>query len=225
MTRFESEESVERYKNFLSQWQEVIGRYYLEHKQGIIQARKHYTWVDSRDSLEVKIQRALVENHGGVTVDVFEDVEYWGFGVKTISRHNDQGAVLLATKIAFSYLRSGKLREAAAELDGLPYVGPSRATKLLALSNQNIYGVYDARASNALRKVNDLAKEIIIPVLPGRTIEGTGGNHALGFENFTWALRFMLDRFTSEYTECRGWRVADIEMGLFILGRRGALAR
>ncbi len=115
MIRFESEESVERYKNFLSQWQEVIGCYFLEHKQGIIQARKHYTWVDSRDSLEVKIQRALVENHGGVTVDVFEDVEYWGFGVKTISRHNDQGAVLLATKIAFSYLRSGKLREAAAE--------------------------------------------------------------------------------------------------------------
>lgn len=219
MVQFESKESLRRYKSFISRWQLVIGQYYVGHKRSIIEARRKYTWQGSRDSLEQRIKRALVKNHNGVTLDIFEEVEYWGFGVKTISRHNDQETVLHKTKTAFSNLGLGKLKEAAEELDSLPYVGPSRATKLLALSNQKIYGIYDARASNALREVNYLAGEIIIPVLPGRNIPGTAGNYSLGFENFTWALRFMLEKFSTEYTECKTWRVADIEMGLFILGR------
>jgi hypothetical protein len=81
-----------------------------------------------------------------------------------------------------------------------------------------IYGIYDARASYALRETNCLAGEIIIPVLSGRTIPGTGGDHAFGFENFTWALRFMLDSFSTDYAECKTWRAADVEMGLFVLG-------
>lgn len=220
MLCFESQESLRRYKNFLSRWEYVISQYYSGRKRNIVEARREYTWPGSRDSLERRIKQTLVENDNAVTLDMFEEVEHWGFGAKTISKHNDQETVLHKTRTAFEYLKLGKLREAAEELDNLPHVGPSRATKLLALSNQKLYGIYDARASNALREVNYLAGEILIPVLPGRTIVGTGGNHAAGFENFTWALRFMLNKFSTEYAECKTWRTADIEMGLFILGRK-----
>jgi len=225
MIQFESRESMRRYEDFLSRWKHVIGHYYSERKQSIIEARGQYTWSGFRDALEKRIQQALAMNGNGVKIDIFEEVEYWGFGVKTISKYNDEDTILRKTKVAFDNLKLGRLKEAAEERDGLPHVGPARATKLLALSDQKIYGIYDARASNALREVNYLAGQIIIPVLPGRTITGTGGNHALGFENFTWALRFMAESFSTEYPECKAWRVADVEMALFILGRRSASPR
>jgi hypothetical protein len=218
MIPFESQEAERRCKDFLSRWQWLIEKYYSEHRESIIEARREYTWHGDRDSLERCIKQTLAENDGVVTLQVFEEVEYWGFGVKTISKHNEHGTVLRKTKSAFTYLKQGKLREAALELDNLPYVGPARATKLLALSNQAIYGIYDARASNALRQVNFLAGKIIMPVLLGRTIQGTGGDSALGFESFTWALRFMLCKLSTECDECKTWRVADVEMSLFVLG-------
>jgi len=100
MTEFESRESVRRYEDFLSRWKDVIDHYYSEHKQSIIQAREQYTWPGSRDALEKRIRQALAKNSNGITIDVFEEVEYWDFGVKTISRHNDQGTVLRATRTA-----------------------------------------------------------------------------------------------------------------------------
>lgn len=81
MIQFESQESMRRYKDFLSRWKHVIGHHYSEHKQSIIEAREQYTWPGSRDALEKRIQQALARNGNGVTIDIFEEVEYWGFGV------------------------------------------------------------------------------------------------------------------------------------------------
>ena len=82
MICFESQENLRRYKNFLSRWEYVISQYYSGRRRNIVEARREYTWPGSRDSLERHIKQTLVENDNAVTLDVFEEVEHWGFGVK-----------------------------------------------------------------------------------------------------------------------------------------------
>ncbi len=56
---------MRRYEDFLSRWKHVIGHYYSEHKQSLIEARGQYTWAGSRDALEKRIQQELAMNGNG----------------------------------------------------------------------------------------------------------------------------------------------------------------
>lgn len=130
---------------------------------------------------------------------------------------NPRKYVIKVTIEAFALLTSGKLKEAAKHLKGeLKGVGISRATKMLALSDQMLYGIYDSRAGNGLSPLVNKNGNPLIPVPSGIAIQGTPGNKALGFENYTWVLRRMLPLFQAQ-PNCRNWKVCDIEMGLFMM--------
>ena len=87
-----------------------------------------------RAHLEVCIQRDL-EQHGFVSFATFQKVMYWGFG--RVPKQVTPAALEHASAEAFAALRDGRLADAVSALIRLPGVGVSRATKILALSDQS----------------------------------------------------------------------------------------
>ncbi|MBI4234230.1 MAG: hypothetical protein HY686_07310 [Chloroflexi bacterium] len=215
-----SGQGKQRYDEFLQHNRDAIEGYYGQNKMNIITASKSYNYPGGRgkrDELERRIQQSLADNGDAVSREVFVEVEKWGFGTDKISQL-DPGCVMQATKAAFTCLHEGMLKEAAVKLTNLKDVGIARASKLLALSNQRDFGIYDSRAANALKSLDPSGK-LVIPIPPSRRKPGKGSNYYLGFENFTWVLRYMADKFRTDFPECKDWRVADVEIGLFMLGK------
>ncbi len=224
---FETKESLEKYQSFLDGKHEIIDNYFSRYKQKIVDAWRNYQWplgmsrdisLSHRNELEAAMQKDLSEHHGAISKSVFTDVEVWGFGQSKIK---DITSMVIedTTRKAFELLRQGKLREAARTLRSLKGVGISRASKLLALSNQNIYGIYDSRSALALKDIQ-YNKVPIIPIPPGQQRPSiSSGDFNVGFEHYQWVLRYMLPKFRKEFTESIHWRVADIEIGLWVVGR------
>jgi len=223
---FESTESWKRYQTFISSWDQPINTYYQRFGNDIIQARAKYPQplLQRRNNLEQEIQKSLTTNNLQIP-GLWTDVEIWGGFQPVVEVSNPREHIIKVTMEAFALLTSGKLRESAKYLKGgLRNVGISRATKMLALSDQVRYGIYDSRAGNGLSPLVNENGKPLIPVPFGRAIQGTSGNKAIGFENYTWVLRCMLPLFQAQ-PNCGKWKVCDIEMGLFMLVKEFGFGR
>jgi hypothetical protein len=115
--------------------------------------------------------------------------------------------------------------QAARKLVELPRVGISRASKILALSDQCELGIYDSRSGHGLSDLVDHAGRRIIAIPPGRVITGdarTKDGYCRAFEEYTWVLRHFrtLAREDSSLGHVFS-RVADLEMAFFVRSRNG----
>jgi hypothetical protein len=174
-----------------------------------------------RADLEQNIKSAL-ERRGYLAKDLFDEILVWGFGRPSACSAEEIEA---STSRGFDRLRVGSIAEAAGELTALPGVGISRASKILALSDQLEFGIYDSRAAHGLSDLVMPNGCRVVPIPPGRVIQGDWGrDYCRAFEQYTWVLR-QLRTFASDDPSLRAEfrRVADIEMAFFMRSRLGAV--
>lgn len=147
----------------------------------------------------------------------------WGFGCPS---NLDEAQIRQASRLAFELLRMGRISEAAMTLCGLRGIGISRATKVLALSNQTEYGIYDSRAAHGLSDLSRNGKHLI-PIPPGRSVavrsdHGDKARFCRAYRDYTLLLRHFRDRAKETPALAPTLRrAADIEMALFARSRSG----
>ena len=95
------------------------------------------------------------------------------------------------------HLREDRVAGAARVLVRLPGIGISRASKVLALSNQDELGIYDSRSAHGLSDLCDAGGCPIIAIPPGRVIRGhakSPNGFCAAFQEYTCVLRYLRDR-------------------------------
>jgi hypothetical protein len=155
-----------------------------------------------------------VSSSGAISVETFQKVMYWGFGQSPSAITADR--IHTASAEAYRAVAQGRLSEAVLALLALPGVGPSRATKLIALANQATMGIYDSSVATTL---NAAAGGELVPVPPAR---GSARPHpsqkklAEGFVLYTGVLRALHGRAVAEEELATDFpKVRDIELALF----------
>jgi len=224
---FETQDSLLKFQSFLESSRNAIDFYFEKNINKIFKGWQSFQWplgmsrevsLERLNELERAINKDLKLYNGGISKQLFVDIEIWGFGHSNIDDISNK-EIEDATRASFKYLRQGKLKEAAENLSKIKGVGISRASKVLAISNQNIYGIYDSRTALALKDIQISGKPIL-PIPPGQQRPSTfRGDYNAGFECFQWILRYMLPKFKKEFGECVSWRVADVEIGIWVVGR------
>jgi hypothetical protein len=224
---FETQDSLFKFQAFLENSRNAIDFYFENNKSKIVKGWQSFQWplgmsrevsLERLNELERAINKDLKLNNGGISKQLFVDIEIWGFGHTNIDDVSNT-EIEDATRESFRYLQLGKLKEAAENLGKIKGVGISRASKILAISNQNIYGIYDSRTALALSDIQISGKPIL-PIPPGQQRPSIfRGDYNAGFERFQWILRYMLPKFKKEFGECVSWRVADVEIGIWVVGR------
>jgi hypothetical protein len=181
--------------------------------------------VEAREAL-ANVVEAERSRQGFLTKDTFDAVLTWGFGRASGLEDAD---IRTATRDAFTLLGSGDQEGAVQRLRQLRGVGVSRATKLLALSDQKNLGIYDSHAAAALSLIRDGDKPLVA-VPPGKSPELRGGPSlsqerlAQEFPKYTAVLRRLLENAQHDEKYGRAFeRVADVERSLFA-SHRGAEA-
>ncbi|MBI1788687.1 MAG: hypothetical protein HYR60_14205 [Acidobacteria bacterium] len=171
------------------------------------------------------IQSDLREQQGCLTKATFDSIMTWGFGSASIHSETD---IREATRKAFCYLRESCIAEAARALVQLREVGISRASKVLALSDQDELGIYDSRSAHGLSDLRNAAGCRIIAIPPGRVVRGdvkTPNGFCVAFEEYAWVLQHFRDLAErSKVFGAERVRVADLEMAFFARSRTGAIA-
>jgi hypothetical protein len=146
----------------------------------------------------------------------------WGFGRNSRCSDNE---ITEATRLAFQHLEADRIVEAAWELVKLPRIGISRASKILALSDQDELGIYDSRSAHGLSDLIDSAGRRIVPIPPGRAIAGDAmakKSCCVAFQKYTWVLRHLRS-LARNGNSLRGVfaRFADLEIAFFTRSRSG----
>ncbi|MBK9169652.1 MAG: hypothetical protein IPM24_19635 [Bryobacterales bacterium] len=177
--------------------QDHVRSYWKSIKNILLDWRTRYQWpqgidretsVKNRNDLENAIHQDL-EELSYLRKTTFDAVMKWGFGRSSNLSETD---IARSTRSAFEHLRSGRLAEAARALCELRGVGISRASKILALSDQRELAIYDSRAAHGLRKLVDQSEERLVPIPPGRVIRGdTGKDFNQGFQRYICVLRLL----------------------------------
>lgn len=214
------------YENFVQKYRCLLNDYWHTISSEILEWKNNYEWpkgvhleeaIEIRGSLENSINNDLCE-FGFITKEVFDKVMKWGFGKTSKLSENEINEV---TKEAFRYFRcSNDISKAVTILTRLNGIGISRASKILALSNQSKFGIYDSRAAHGLSDLL-LNNKRLIPIPPGKVIEGDYmPDIGEAFEKYIYVLTFLYhcakkDNELSDYFE----RVADIEIALFARSR------
>jgi hypothetical protein len=172
-----------------------------------------------RNQLESRIQNDL-NNRGYLDKTTFDAVMIWGFGRPS---NLTDTAIKEATQIAFKYLAQERLKDASLTLTKLPGIGISRASKILALSDQNNLGIYDSRAAHGLSDLSCDGRRMI-PIPPGKVIAGDShlstDNFCSAFEQYVWVLRGLHNYCQNDSTLSRHFgRVSDLEIAFFSRSR------
>lgn len=216
----------------MNEYADALNGFWNRIKDHLLDWRSHYQWppgtttegsLDTRTQLEQRIREEL-DRQGYLSKAAFDSVIRWGFG--TDSGCSDQ-EVQQATRLAFCHLKANHVAQAARELVKLPQVGISRASKILALSDQREFGIYDSRSGHGLSDLVDRAGRRVVAIPPGRVIAGdpkTKEEYCFAFERYTWVLRHFrtLAREDSSLGPAFS-RVADLEMALFVRSRSGQI--
>jgi hypothetical protein len=218
---------------FIAAYRDDLCAFWNRTKDHLLRWRSLYEWppgavaeesLRRRAGLEKRIQAEL-DRQGCLSKSLFDKVIQWGFG--TDSGCSDR-EITQATRVAFDHLNANRLGQAATELVKLPGIGISRASKILALSDQSELGIYDSRSAHGISDLVDSAGRRIIAIPPGRVITGDGrtkDGYCIAFEEYTWVLRHlrMLARNDSSLGHVL-LRVADLEMAYFMRSRTGEIA-
>jgi hypothetical protein len=213
---------------FIDEHSDALRAYWNRFKDQLVEWRAHYQWppgtateksLNSRELLSEEIRTEL-GRQGYLSKTTFDNVMQWGF--RTDSGCSDED-VRKATGLAFSRLKASDIAQAARELVRLPRIGISRATKILALSDQFEFGIYDSRSAHGLSGLVDRAGRRIIAIPQGRVIAGDPRNkdgYCRAFEEYIWVLRHL--RTLAREDASLGavfTRAADLEMALFMKSR------
>lgn len=122
-------------------------------------------------------------------------------------------------------MADGKLADAAFRLGQLRGFGISRISKVVALADQDRFGIYDSRSAHGLSDLLDGQGNRIVPIPPGRVVRGdtrSKRDFCTAFANYTGLLRLLHTFAQAEYGTIFP-RVADIEMALFMRSRSGCV--
>lgn len=214
------------YEDFIQGHRCLLHDYWQNISSKILEWKNNYEWpigvhlkeaIEIRDSLESSINNNLCK-FGFITKEIFDEVMKWGFGKPSELSENEINEV---TKETFRYFRyNNNISKAVKILTKLKDIGISRASKILALSNQSKFGIYDSRAAHGLSDLL-LNNKRLIPIPKGKVIEGDYiPDLGEAFEKYIYVLTFLChcarkDDELSNYFR----RVADIEIALFARSR------
>ena len=212
-------------QEFIKKYKETIIGWTESKKEIIKDARLSYSWknkpmlvcVKERNEVSKAIIMARIRNHGGIDLDTLDKVTRWGFNREFPFREEKE--VIKITKKAFNCLDNGKLVKATKILLDISKVGISRASKILGLFDQENLCIYDSRVGNAMKDlIYDNSKLVLCPpgyLRPGDII-GNAYGWADQYQQLIWTLEIIRDNLNSKgFT----YRLADVEMALFMLGK------
>jgi len=218
---------------FIKKYEKDLQNYWNSIEHSLLLLKSRYEWpkgtklieaINRRNEHEAAINKDL-KKLGYLKKQTFDSIMQWGFRRPS---NNTELEIMRATQEAFLHLRCDRLKAAAISLIKLDGIGISRASKVLALSNQSDLGIYDSRAAHGLSDFGVTHQKPLIPVPPGRKIQGSLGVSPSvlcdAFENYNWILRYFrkLARKNPELSASFA-RVADIEMAIFARSRAGFL--
>ncbi len=209
-----------------------LERYWLEKAPEIAGWRQDYSWQGAglnaalawRNATEAAIN-SEVRTIGFLSKTLFDRVMVWGFGSPSRLSGRD---IADATSRAFRALATDDLLGAVVSLVRLDGIGISRASKVVALSNQTQYGIYDSRAAHGLSDLTIHGRRVV-PIPPSRSNKfkydyGDNLHFCEAFTTYTAVLRFLRDKarrnpeLSSDFS-----RAADVEMALFARSRNGLI--
>lgn len=205
----------------------VVDSYFERVADQLTKWRSQYEWprgVCLEEALRrrAELSRLLAEDfqaNGSLGAQSVAPVMLWGFGSQTVP---PEAALRAATAIAVPALERDHLRKASQPLLRLPNWGISRASKVLALWDQDRFGIYDSRVADGM---SDLVLDgnPLVPVPPGRRVRGTSprvGGWPAAFELFTTVVRRLRDRSRSDGRTRTAIRTAsDVEIAFFSRSR------
>ena len=197
----------------------------------LVELRRTYRWpqrMSTEESLRrreevARLVRLEAAQSGRLTRPTVEAVLKWGFN-NDASVLNDlsDDEINRSTADALGHLGAGRLVEAATSATSPHGIGISRASKFLALTDENRFGIYDSRVGRGLADYR-VAGRRVVEIPPGRGEPGTttrGPDLARGFAVCIEVLR-RLAAFAAEGPAGQLLqRPADVEMALFMRGAR-----
>ena len=218
-------ETTDEREKFIRKYKQAIIEWTGKNEDKIVSGRLGYSWknkspsdcVRERNEVSQAIIMSRIKNGGAIDLETLDKVIMWGFNQKYPNR--DPKEALEVTKKAFGYLDGGKLKDAMITLLNVPDVGISRASKILGLFDQENLCIYDSRVGKALEDLKHEDEKIIL-CPPGRTYPGdqrvTDEEWAANYQRLIWTLEIVRD-----YLNERGhtYRLADVEMGLFMMSK------
>jgi len=215
------EKFVREFRDTIIDWVELHKKDILDYRSYRWRGKTYEESVKARNALEKAIKLSRCRNNGGIDLETADKIYMWGFGKRFPLR--DEQEVVEATREAYQFLDDGDCYRACKRLMRINGVGVAGATKLLGLSDQENFCIYDSRVGNAL---SDLRKdgEKIILCPPGRTtikgdsVSPVNAEHewAENYQKLVWTLEIIRECLKAKSHNCR---IADIEMTLFMMGR------
>ena len=175
--------------------------------------------LERRDGLERLVQQDLA-SFGCVSKRVFDEIMVWGFGKPSKCSEAD---IRENSRKAFEFLDRGYLAEAATAITQLTGVGIARGSKILALSNQRDFAIYDSHAAHGLSDLRFSGRPLV-PIPPGFAVPGdtaySKADFCREFPKYTWIIRYLRDRARVDPALRPHFRrAADIEIAFFCRSR------
>lgn len=201
----------------------AISQYWGKISPFILEWKTRYEWprntnfqdaIIIRNDLENRINKDLLEKEY-LSKETVDYIFRWGFNMPS---NNTEKEIAVQTQKAFSFLRNGHIESAALELIQLKGVGISRATKIIGLSNQYDFAIYDSRTGHSLKDLAIENKRILL-IPTGRVIHGDKGVSSQmfckEFVKYIAIIRELRDLAKNECFAEEFQRASDIEMALF----------
>lgn len=208
---------------------ESLRDWWARHGDQLVELRRTYRWppqltteesLRRREEVAVRVRQdaaALAR----LTRPTVEAVLKWGFnGDASVLDSLTDDEIEGSTGDALSYLRDDQLAEAAEAATRPHGIGISRASKLLALSDEGRFGIYDSRVGRGLADFTVHGRHVV-EVPSGRGERGTttsGPALAQGFAVCTDVLRQLATFAGGGRAGEVLRRPADVEMALFMRG-------
>ena len=217
------EEFVAEFKNTIIEWSKLHETDLLDYRSYRWKGKTYEESVKLRNALEEAITGSREKNEGGVNLETVDKIYDWGFGKPFPLRNREN--VLEVTREALCFLDKDDCYHACKSLMQINDVGVAGATKVLGLSNQEKFCIYDSRVGLALSDLKKDGKKII-RCPPGRRTKGDyvsyeKWNHewSLDYRKLIWTLEIVRDYLRGKASNLR---ISDIEMALFMKGARTA---
>lgn len=205
----------------------AIARWVTKHGDELVRALDEYdtAWPggsSDRDTLAAAAS-AQATAEGSLSHETLQRISAWGFRRQLPGL--DEEGVRTATRDAFRLRDAGDHAAAVRKLRELDGVGPSTATKILALTDRKRSAIYDSRAASALTDLRGPDGEPLIPIPPGRAVKGSANVEQVtdAYPHYLLILRaiVVIARATPRLRALRS--IEDVEKALFAYARRRTL--
>ena len=201
----------------------AVVRWVVDHGDELVAALDRYddAWPGggaARSAVEAAATEEACRT-GHLSEETLQNIVRWGYGrgLKDVSDRQ----VRSVTAAAFKLREAGDQTAAIKKLCELKGVGPSTASKILALTDAESSAIFDSRVASALRDLRGTNGEPLLPTPPGRVVQGTGSAEeiAAAYSNYLLILRLMVlvARLIPRFRRLSS--IENVEKALFVLGR------